>query len=93
MPEQPGEVRWMIFLKRVGIKSLALNLKSPFFLMQKFLSLLEKAGDKNDPSRIINVGSVDGITNSIFENISYSASKAALHHMTKVAATKLALGI
>ncbi len=71
-------------------KVLALNLKSPFFLMQKFLSLLEKAGDKNDPSRIINVGSVDGITNSIFENISYSASKAALHHMTKIAATKLA---
>ena len=71
-------------------KVLTLNLKSPFFIMQKFLPFLEKVGKRDDPSRIINIGSVDGIASSIFENISYSASKAALHHVTKVAAAKLA---
>src|SRR5206468_399360 len=42
-------------------KVLALNLKSPFFLSRAFLPALEASGTADDPSRIVNVGSVDGL--------------------------------
>ena len=71
-------------------KVLALNLKSPFFVVQKFLPLLELGAKDSDPARIINIGSVDGIQTSLFDNISYSASKAGLHHMTRILASRLA---
>ena len=71
-------------------KVLSLNLKAPFFMIQKFLPLLESGAESTDPARIINIGSVDGLHTSIFDNISYSASKAGLHHMTKIIASKLA---
>ena len=42
-------------------KVLDLNLKSPFFLTRAFLPLLEEAGSQDDPARIVNVGSIDGL--------------------------------
>ena len=71
-------------------KVMDLNLKSPFFLMQKLLPLLEAAGSRSDPARVLNVGSVDGMHTPIFENFSYAPSKAGLHHLTKMAASHLA---
>jgi NAD(P)-dependent dehydrogenase (short-subunit alcohol dehydrogenase family) len=71
-------------------KVLALNAKSPFFLMQKLLPLLERAGVPNDPARVLNVGSVDGMHLPVFDNFSYAASKAALHHLSRMAASHLA---
>lgn len=71
-------------------KVLNLNLKSPFFLMQSLLPLLEKAANPQDPARIINVGSVDGLHVGQFEAYSYAASKAGLHHLTRVMAKFLA---
>lgn len=48
-------------------------------------------GEKSvgDPARIINIGSVDGITVSALETFAYSASKAGLHHMSEVLAHHL----
>jgi len=43
-------------------KVMNVNVKSVFFLTQKMLPFLEKAGNAEDPSRVINIGSVDGIT-------------------------------
>lgn len=65
------------------------NVKGPFFLVQKLLPLLEKAATFENPARIVNVGSIDGIKTPIFENFSYGPSKAAIHHLTRVLAAHL----
>ena len=66
------------------------NVKSIFFLTQKFVKLLEKSGTNSDPSRVINVGSIDGIGIPRAETYSYPASKAAVHQLTRVLANRLA---
>jgi NAD(P)-dependent dehydrogenase (short-subunit alcohol dehydrogenase family) len=70
-------------------KVLDLNLTSPFFLTREFLPLLEAAGTADDPARIINIGSIDGLRVPSVPNYSYSASKAAVHHLTRVLAVEL----
>ena len=65
------------------------NVKGIFFLTQKSLPLLRKAASHEDPARVINVGSVDGIKTPIFDNFSYGASKAAVHHLTRQLAAHL----
>jgi NAD(P)-dependent dehydrogenase (short-subunit alcohol dehydrogenase family) len=70
-------------------KVLALNLKSPFFLTRAFLPLLEAAGTQDDPARVINVGSIDGLHVPRLDTYAYSSSKAALHHLTRVLAREL----
>ena len=59
------------------------NVKGVFFLTQKLLPLLRKAGTDEDPARVVNIGSIDGIKNPMFETFSYGPSKAALHHLTR----------
>jgi len=66
------------------------NLKGLFFLTQALLPQLEAAGTRDDPARIINIGSIDGIQVSLFDAIGYGASKAGLHHMTRTMANRLA---
>jgi NAD(P)-dependent dehydrogenase (short-subunit alcohol dehydrogenase family) len=70
-------------------KVLDLNLKSPFYLTRAFLPLLEAAGTHDDPARVINIGSIDGLHVPTLPTYSYSASKAALHQMTRVLAKEL----
>jgi NAD(P)-dependent dehydrogenase (short-subunit alcohol dehydrogenase family) len=70
-------------------KVVDLNLKSPFFLTRAFLPLLEAAGTHDDPARVINVGSIDGLHVPSLPTYSYSASKAGLHHLTRVLAREL----
>ena len=71
-------------------KVMDLNVKSVFFLTQHLLPALQAAASAEDPARVINIGSIDGMHTSIFENFSYGPSKAALHHLTRVLATHLA---
>ncbi|HMT61694.1 MAG TPA: SDR family oxidoreductase, partial [Microthrixaceae bacterium] len=47
------------------------------------------AATHDDPARIINIGSVDGIRTPSFETYSYGPSKAALHAMTRELAARL----
>jgi NAD(P)-dependent dehydrogenase (short-subunit alcohol dehydrogenase family) len=70
-------------------KVLDLNLKSPFFITRAFLPLLEAAATDDDPARVINIGSIDGMRVPEFDNFSYAASKAGVHQMTRVLAKKL----
>ena len=70
-------------------KVLDLNLKSPFFLTRACLDLLEAAGTPDDPARVINVGSIDGLHVPGLPTYSYAASKAGLHHLTRVLAREL----
>ena len=72
-------------------KVMDLNVKSVFFLTQRVLKLLEAAGTEDDPARVINIGSVDGLHISPIEAYSYAASKAGLHHVTRMMAKFLAL--
>lgn len=65
------------------------NVKGVFFLTQKLLPLLRASATAEDPARVINVGSIDGIKTPIFDNFSYGPSKAALHHLTRVLAAHL----
>ncbi len=70
-------------------KILDLNLKAPFFLTRAFLPLLEAAATADDPARVINVGSIDGLRVPDLPNYSYSASKAGVHQLTRVLAREL----
>jgi NAD(P)-dependent dehydrogenase (short-subunit alcohol dehydrogenase family) len=71
-------------------KVVAINLKSVFFLTQKFLPLLRAAGNADDPARVINIASIDGLHTPAFETFAYSASKAGVIHMTRALARRLA---
>jgi NAD(P)-dependent dehydrogenase (short-subunit alcohol dehydrogenase family) len=70
-------------------KVVDLDLKTPFFLTRAFLPLLEAAGTHEDPARVINIGSIDGLRVPPFPTYAYSASKAGLHHLTRVLAREL----
>jgi NAD(P)-dependent dehydrogenase (short-subunit alcohol dehydrogenase family) len=66
------------------------NVKSVFFLTQKLVDILESSASASDPSRIINIGSIDGLGIPRAETYSYPASKAAVHQLTRVLANRLA---
>lgn len=74
-------------------KVLKLNVKAPFVLTQLARPLLEAASAEDDPARVINIGSVDGITVPRLNSFSYSASKAGLHQLTRHMAYALAPSI
>mgnify|MGYP000517618933 CR=1 FL=1 len=65
------------------------NVKGVFFLTQKLLPLLRKAGAEGEPARVINIGSIDGLKAAAFDTFSYGASKAAVHHLTRFLASHL----
>ncbi|OJD11800.1 hypothetical protein AJ78_07497 [Emergomyces pasteurianus Ep9510] len=68
---------------------LTLNLQRVFEVTQLFTPLLEKAACEGDPARIINIGSIDGLRVPSLETFAYSASKAGLHHLSRVLANHL----
>lgn len=71
-------------------KVMTINLKSPFFLTQALLPLLEKAASHEDPARVINIGSIDGLHVNRLPTFSYGPSKAGVHHLTRMLAANLA---
>jgi NAD(P)-dependent dehydrogenase (short-subunit alcohol dehydrogenase family) len=62
---------------------LQVNVRAVFHLTQRLLPLLRAAATADDPARVINLGSVDGLRIPIFTNYGYSASKAAVHMLTR----------
>ena len=70
-------------------KVLDLNLKAPFFLTRAFTPLLEAAATPDDPARVVNLGSIDGLHVNPLPTYSYAASKAGVHHLTRVLAKEL----
>lgn len=65
------------------------NVKGVFFLTQRLLPLLEAGATSEDPARVINIGSIDGIRTPVFDNFSYGPSKAAVHALTRQLASHL----
>ena len=71
-------------------KVMDLNVKSVFFLTQALLPQLRAAGSDDDPARVVNIGSINGLCYAPLKNYSYVASKAAVHHLTRQMAVDLA---
>ncbi|MBM7059800.1 SDR family oxidoreductase [Pseudomonas sp. UL073] len=71
-------------------KCMQLNVTSVFSCIQQLLPLLRKAGNADSPARIINIGSVAGISSLGEEAYAYGPSKAALHHLSRGLARELA---
>ncbi|HEX3793816.1 MAG TPA: SDR family oxidoreductase [Acidimicrobiales bacterium] len=69
---------------------LALNVKGVFHLTKFLVPLLKATGTVDEPARVINIGSIDGIGVPALETYSYSASKAAVHQLTRHLAKRLA---
>jgi NAD(P)-dependent dehydrogenase (short-subunit alcohol dehydrogenase family) len=66
------------------------NVEGVFHLTVALLGALRAAAEPDDPARVINVGSIDGLRTPMVENYSYSASKAAVHMLTRHLAKRLA---
>ena len=64
-------------------KVLDLNVKGMFYLTRECLPMLENAASQEDPARVINIGSVVGITPQAAPTHAYDISKAAVHQLTK----------
>ena len=74
-------------------KVLDLNVSALFFLTRDLTPMLERGDREGDPARVINIGSMDGIhvpTILPLPTFAYSASKAAVHHLTRTLAVELA---
>jgi NAD(P)-dependent dehydrogenase (short-subunit alcohol dehydrogenase family) len=68
----------------------ATNVKPVFRLTVSLLPLLRAAATADDPARVINIGSIDGIRVPAMEVYGYSATKAAVHMLTRHLAHQLA---
>ncbi|NBE85089.1 SDR family oxidoreductase [Micromonospora rubida] len=68
----------------------AVNVKAVFRLTTALLPALRAAATDDDPARVINIGSIDGIRVPSMEVYAYSATKAAVHMLTRGLAHQLA---
>ncbi len=71
-------------------KVMNINVKAVFTLTRDLMPLLTKDATPENPSRVINIGSIDGLRVSTTDNFAYGASKAAVHFLTKNLAVRLA---
>lgn len=70
-------------------KVMDINVKSPFFLTQQLAPLLRAGASAEQPAKVVNVASIDGMRNAEVETYSYAASKAGLIHLTRLMAKNL----
>lgn len=66
-----------------------LNVTAVADLTRRLLPMLRKAGTDDDPARVINLGSVVGTRPVSNMAYSYGASKAAVHHLTRILSNEL----
>ena len=64
-------------------KVMDINVKAIFTLTRDLMPLLKQGASQQNPSRVINIGSIDGLRVSTMDNFAYGASKAAVHFLTK----------
>ena len=65
-------------------------MKGVFHLTRFLRPQLEAASTEDDPARVINIGSIDGIQVPLMETYAYSSAKAAVHQLTRHLAKRLA---
>jgi NAD(P)-dependent dehydrogenase (short-subunit alcohol dehydrogenase family) len=66
------------------------NVKALFALTVRSLPLLRAAATPDDPARVINIGSIDGLGVPAMESYAYSTTKAGVHMLTRHLASRLA---
>ncbi|MEZ0577955.1 SDR family oxidoreductase [Nocardioides sp. MH1] len=71
-------------------KVMDLNVKALHYVTAGLLPLLRAAASAERAARVINIGSIDGLTAPMMDNYAYSASKAALAQLTRHYARRLA---
>lgn len=64
-------------------KVMDLNVKTPFFLIQALHGALKAAASPQQPAKVINIASIDGLSVNMMETYSYAASKSGIIHLTK----------
>ena len=69
---------------------LAVNVAGLFTLTRDLAPLLFASGSEARPANVINIGSVMGTITQSDRSYSYSASKAAVHHLTRILAAEFA---
>ena len=69
---------------------LSVNVTGLFTLTRELMPMLLAAGALDHPASVINLGSVMGHTTQAEMAYSYSASKAAVHHLTRILAAEFA---
>lgn len=70
-------------------RELAVNLRTPFFLIQGLLRQLSAASQEGDPARVINIGSIAALWAKSSSAYAYSAAKGGLHQLTRALASDL----
>jgi NAD(P)-dependent dehydrogenase (short-subunit alcohol dehydrogenase family) len=73
-------------------QDMGINVGAVFCLTRDLTSMLSAAASREDPARVINIGSMEGLhvpTVHGFGNYAYTASKAAVHHLTRHLAVEL----
>lgn len=78
------------FPYKAWARVLDVNVTGLFHLTRQLLPLLDAAASDADPARIINLGSVMGTQPMADGAYSYTASKAAVHHLTRTLADEFA---
>jgi len=66
------------------------NVRALFHLTVQALPLLRAAATADDPARVINIGSIDGLGVPAMESYAYSTTKAGVHMLTRHLASRLA---
>ena len=69
---------------------MAVNVAGLFTLTRELMPLLVASGSADRPATIVNLGSVMGTVTQAETAYSYSASKAAVHHLTRILAAEFA---
>jgi NAD(P)-dependent dehydrogenase (short-subunit alcohol dehydrogenase family) len=73
-------------------KLMRVNVSAVFCLTRDLTPMLEAAASADDPARVINIGSIDGLHIPSAHGTgtyAYTASKAAVHHLTRHLAVEL----
>jgi len=73
-------------------KVMQLNVATVFAMTRDFTPLLEDAASQDEPARVINIGSMDGLHIPTVHGVgtyAYTTSKAAVHHLTQHLAVEL----
>ncbi|QFU77879.1 SDR family oxidoreductase [Halioglobus maricola] len=73
-------------------KVMTTNVSAVFALTRDLTPLMEKSARLDEPGRVINIGSMEGLHIPVVHaepNYAYTASKAAVHHLTRHLAVEL----
>jgi NAD(P)-dependent dehydrogenase (short-subunit alcohol dehydrogenase family) len=79
-----------VFPDKAWPSVMAVNVQTPFKMVQEFLPELTASGTNGNPSRVINIGSVAGKRIEPLQAYSYAASKSAIHMLSRQMAADLA---